>query len=126
MAETAAVPRLAETPDALWAAIESACLVGRVCRANGSRWTYARLVLPSGDILLMQGGGEVLLVAGSAGLGTLPAPPSVLGALHAAVAQDRVRVVLMTTPGFGSGYRAPRVLEVLHEPTGWARPDCAG
>jgi hypothetical protein len=109
-------PRMGESADAVWKAIK---------QANGGvvvegRVLYPTLRVVAGDDYQLQANGKLGVVdKKSGGIGIRDATKAEVEEFHKDLERDAVQVVVLTSPGYGSGYRATRrVLQELHSPSG--------
>jgi hypothetical protein len=109
-------PRMGESADAVWKAIK---------QANGGvvvegRVLYPTLRVVAGDDYQLQANGKLGVVDKKAGgIGVRDATKAEVEEFHKDLERDAVQVVVLTSPGYGSGYRATRrVLQELHSPSG--------
>lgn len=113
-------PRLAESAEGLHAAIKK--VNAGVTTDNGVLRPVVRIV-PGGDYVLDKDGSYHRL---SDSGGTTKALTAAQAAdLESAISKDQVQVVLLSRPGYGSGYKDQKVVQVLHEPSGnsFAKPE---
>ncbi|WP_423454267.1 hypothetical protein [Ottowia sp. VDI28] len=111
-------PRLGETADAVWAAIKQAA-GGVISREGGSRLLYPTLRVVAGDSFRIDVNGDLQVVdRKSGGVGVRPATSAEADEFHRDLNGDRVEVLLMTAPGYGSAYGHQKVVQVLHSPSG--------
>lgn len=108
-------PRLAESADSLWTNIRG---------MQGGVVHDGRIIVPTLQVI----GGEQFKIGPSGalevvdrkngGMGVRDATNAEADEFHRDLTADRVQVQLMSPPGYGSGYKAQRVLRVLHSPSG--------
>lgn len=111
-------PRMGETADDLWAAIKKAA-GGVVSREAGSRIVYPTLRVVGGDDFRLGPKNQLVVVdRQSGGVGVRDATKAEANEFHNDLSEDRVQVLLMTAPGYGSDYKAQRVVQELHSPSG--------
>lgn len=114
-------PRLAESPDDLWRAIQRVA-VGEVLREAGSRWVYPTLrVICGPDFSLRHGSNELhIQPPGGDWPGQLSRPATDAEAqdFHDALNQDFVQVIYLEPPGYGSNYSVRGIVKELHSPSG--------
>ena len=113
-------PRMGESADDVWRSV-TGIAGGVVERDNGSRITYPTLRVVGGDDFRLGIGNKLEIVdKKSGGAAVRDATPAEADEFHRDLEQDRVQVLLLTSPGFGSGYKAQRVVRELHSPSGLA------
>ena len=111
-------PRMGESADEVWAAIKQAA-GGVVSREGGSRLLYPTLRVVAGDSFRIDANGDLQVVdRKSGGVGVRDATNAEADEFHRDLNGDRVEVVLMTAPGYGSDYGHQKVVQVLHSPSG--------
>lgn len=113
----AALPRLAEAPDALWTRLRALVARGVVDCAAGVTDPTIR-VYGLADFSLRPDGGIERTNVGEGGIGCRPATPGEIEQLHRGVDADQAAVLVLARPGYGSGYAARRTLQILHQPRG--------
>lgn len=117
-AAPASKPRMGETADDVWKAIKAANK-GIVTEEAGSRIVYPTLRVVAGDdFRLSQDGKLEIIDRKSGGVGVKEATPAQADEFHRDLNRDGVEVVLLSPPGFVSGYKGQKVLRVLHSPSG--------
>ncbi|WP_315534100.1 PLxRFG domain-containing protein, partial [Delftia acidovorans] len=111
-------PRLGESAEEVWAAIKKAA-GGVVSREGGSRLLYPTLRVVAGSSFRVDANGDLqVVVSKTGGVGVREATSAQADELHRDLDGDRVEVVLMTAPGYGSDYGHQKVVQVLHSPSG--------
>lgn len=111
-------PRMGETADEVWTAIKQAA-GGVVSREGGSRLLYPTLRVVAGDSFRVDANGDLQVVDRKLrGVGVRDATRAEADEFYRDLDGDRVEVVLMTAPGYGSDYGQQQVVEVLHSPSG--------
>jgi hypothetical protein len=110
-----AKPRMAETADDLWAAIRDTA--GGV--VHEGRVIVPMLRVVAGDDFKLNAAGKLEVVDKKAGgMAVRDATDSEADEFHKDLSEDRVRVLLLSAPGYGSGYKQQQVLKELHSPSG--------
>jgi hypothetical protein len=108
-------PRLAETADDLWAAIQDTA--GGV--VHDGRIIVPTLRVVAGDDFKLNAQGKLEIVDKKAGgMATRDATDAQADEFHRDLSEDRVQVLLLSAPGYGSGYKQQQVLKELHSPSG--------
>lgn len=111
-------PRMGESADDVWKAIKTAA-GGIVSREGGSRILYPTLRVVGGDDFRVTPQGTLEIVdRKSGGAGVRDASEAESAEFHRDLERDGVQVLLMTAPGYGSGYVAQKVVQELHSPAG--------
>lgn len=113
-----AKPRMGESADDVWSAIKQAS-GGVVSTEGGSRLLYPTLRVVAGDSFRLDANGDLQIVDQRfGGVGVRPATTAEADEFHNDLNGDRVEVVLMSAPGYGSDYKNQKVMQVLHSPSG--------
>jgi len=113
-------PRLGESADAVWKAIQQAS-GGVVSSEAGGRVLYPTLRVVVGQDFQMAADGSLrVVVPRSGGIAVRDATRDEVDEFHRDLEGDRVQVLLMTPPGYASEYKAQRVLREMHSPSGLA------
>ena len=107
-------PRLAETAGGLWEAIKM--LSGGVATSAGLIYPTARVVC--GEDHQVRQDGSVWVISDAKGITSRPATVAERESFKRDIDLDRVLVVLLSRPGYGSDYGSRKVLQVLHSPAG--------
>ena len=108
-------PRMGESADQLWSAIKEAS--GGV--VHEGRVLYPVLRVVCGDDFTLDARGQLqMIVKGMGGLCVRDVSDAEADEFHRDLARDGVQVLLLTSPGFGSGYGERRALRELHSPSG--------
>jgi hypothetical protein len=108
-------PRLAESGPDLWAAIKELNITGVVPPGGGVYWPAIRIV--AGATFVLDVNLKPHAVTGF-GLSTRTPQPRELRELEDAVEKDQVEVLILTRPGYESGYTHQKTKMVLHSPSG--------
>lgn len=108
-------PRLAESGPALWAAIKELNISGVVPPGGGVYYPVIRVVCGSSFVLDVNHKPQVITSFGISGRKPLPRE---LDELDDAVEKDQVEVLILTRPGYESGYTHQKTKMVLHSPSG--------
>lgn len=110
--------RLGESPRAVWDAV-SKLNGGVVEPLNGYRMTYPTLRVVGGDDFRIGPHGRLQVVDKScAGMAARDATDAQVDKFHRDLSADRVQVVLLSSPGYASGYLMQQVVRELHSPSG--------
>jgi|GEM_PF-3649943 len=109
-------PRLAESPGGLWEAIRTASKTGVVGPAG--RIIYPTLRCDGKDYQVACDGVSIQRRGTGGALTLTAATPAEVTDLHQVIDNDQLQVLLLSQPGFQSGYRRPYVLQELHSPSG--------
>jgi hypothetical protein len=111
-------PRMGETAADLWKAIRVA-RGGVVSSEAGGRILYPTLRVVGGEDFQVAADGSLrVVVRETAGMGVRDATEAEAIEFHRDLDGDRVQVLLMTPPGYGSDYMRQRVLREMHSPSG--------
>lgn len=111
-------PRMGESADDIWQAIKRVS-AGVVDTGGSGRILYPTLRVVGGEDFRYGPGGRLEVVdRKSGGVGTRDATEAEADEFHRDLSADRVQVLVMTAPGFGSGYKAQQVVRELHAPSG--------
>lgn len=110
-------PRLAETADKLWNAIRAINRDGIYVPGYGVRTPTLEVI--GGDWFRMNARGDLMHTSrGGDSLTASPATKAQRDEFDDALDKDQVRVSVMTRPGYESGYKAAKTIQVLHNPSG--------
>lgn len=111
-------PRLGESAEELWRAIK-AVNGGVVASEAGGRLIYPTLRVVGGEDFQLSADGSLrIVVQEAAGAGVRDASRKEADEFHRDLEGDRVQVILMSPPGYGSDYKIQRILRELHSPSG--------
>ena len=108
-------PRLAESGPALWAAIKELNISGVVPPGGGVYYPAIRIVC--GGTFVLDVNHKPQAITGF-GLSTRNPRQSEIEELEDAVEKDQVEVLILTRPGYESGYSHQKTKMVLHSPSG--------
>lgn len=106
------IPRLAETPVALYHALCNLAHSGVVTR-YGILYPCAKV--EKGTVFHPRFG-RLECDVGSSGIYARSATADEQQMFHSALEADRLWVVIRSRPGYGSNYEMPRTLQILHQP----------
>lgn len=106
------IPRLAETPDALYHALCNLAQSGVVTR-HGILYPCAKV--DKGTVFHPRFG-RLECDVGCSGIYARSATADEQRMFHSALEADRLWVVIRSRPGYGSNYEMPRTLHTLHQP----------
>ena len=108
-------PRLAESGPALWAAIKELNTSGVVPPGGGVYYPAIRIV--AGPTFVIDADNNPKLSTFN-GIGAVSPTEGEADELAAAIMMDQVEVLILTRPGYESGYGYQKTKMVLHSPSG--------
>ena len=108
-------PRLAESGPALWAAVKELNISGVVPPGGGVYYPVIRIV--AGPTFVMDVDNNPKLSTFN-GIGAVNLTGGEADELASAIMMDQVEVLILTRPGYESGYSYQKTKMVLHSPSG--------
>ena len=108
-------PRIAESGPALWAAVKELNISGVVPPGGGVYYPAIRIVCGGTFVLDVN---HKPRASTEFGLSTRNAEIEELEELEDAIEKDQVEVLILTRPGYESGYSHQKTKMVLHSPAG--------
>lgn len=109
-------PRMGESAEELWNALLVASRQGVTVDGRGIHYPVLRIYGEPEDFQLASDG--TLQVLNHEVAGVRPANQEEVEAVHSALGEDCIHVVVLSRPGYGSDYKVPRTLRELHSPSG--------
>lgn len=108
-------PRLAESGPELWAAVKKLNTSGVIPPGGGVYYPAMRIVC--GGTFVLDVNHKPQSITGF-GLSTFNPRQSEIEELEDAVEKDQVEILILTRPGYESGYNIQKTKMVLHSPSG--------
>ena len=108
-------PRLAESGPALWAAIKELNISGVVPPGGGVYYPAIRIVCGGTFVLDVDNNPKLSTFNG---IGAVNPTEEEADELVRAILMDQVEVLILTRPGYESGYSHQKTKMVLHSPSG--------
>lgn len=108
-------PRIAESGPALWAAVKELNISGVVPPGGGVYYPAIRIVCGGTFVLCVNHRPQAIT---GFGLSTRNPRPAEIEELEDAIEKDQVEVLILTRPGYESGYSHQKTKMVLHSPSG--------